>query len=161
MYSEDAKADPSIFQAEKNEVVSRLIASAIMNQVQNELHNNTVNSRQQLSCVPSSGDYIDKIMGSIVFDLKKANKTRYQMIHPEGNFAIGGDKPYRSGSGDAYTVFGMSGGGTPIESIPGKTPDFKDISTKALDLNFKVRGVGCSKNIYCQNEMFDIFKNRS
>lgn len=141
--------DPAQFDILKVELATRLITAAIIDQAQPTIHKQTVSNRAMMSCHPASGRYVDKIMGSIVLDLSAKNE-KFTMVHPEGNFAIGGDKPY---SDDHYTIFSMAKQkGSAILQSSGHQPDYKKIMSKAIDLKFNVRGVGCGKNVYCSIE---------
>lgn len=141
------------YEALKVQLMSQLISAAIIDSSQNDFHKLTANSRANVSCVPAGGRYVDKIMGSIVLDMS-AGTSSYSMIHPEGNFAIGGDAPYRS---NAYAIFNMSGKGRPVLMNSGDEPKVGPVSSKALHLKFNVRGVGCSKNVYCNlDELFNL-----
>lgn len=158
--------DATNFESLKKQIATRLVAAAIVSTAQKDISSMTSTKRASVSCVPAGGRYVDKIMGSIVFDIKGSKKS-HSMIHPEGNFAIGGDAPYRSND---YAVFNMSKGGSPSSQSPGYLPDHQkptvknkpaDLTTRALDLRFNVRGVGCSKNVYCNLDELNLLDDRS
>lgn len=119
------------------------------------------------SCLPSneSGNlnYIRTVGGAYTMPMQKnrtGNKYEFKnpgrMVHPEGNLAMGGDRRYAnmgSTAGDHNAVFNNTGSDARSEFKVGPgTGDITNLDSPGIHLEFNIRSIGCSQNIYCLNE---------
>jgi hypothetical protein len=138
------------FEAARGALADALVRAAIMQRAQEELHARYARIRPTERCFAPGSDYIDKVMGSMMIDVGSTQQTTsVKMKHPEPNFAIGGDAPYRGSSGNAHTIFDMGGSERPLTIERGARVTPPDLQTKSFMLRFNVRGIGCGTNFYC------------
>lgn len=153
LLSPESVPSDSDFKAKKEAVLAQLLAGALVQESQASWEGQHGPLPKQ-RCFSSTGgiDYIDQIMQSAVININNTGEVEYTSIHPEGFFAIGGDKPYRES--DLYTIFGMTKAndsfGLNIQRGTANTIASTYMPSSSR-LNFKVRGIGCSINIYCMN----------
>lgn len=89
------------------------------------------------------------VAGSLILSIDKA-----AVVHPEPFFAIGGDAPYLTPSGNALTVFNNANGDAKFNSsfkVSIGMSSFVTATTGTANATFKIRSIGCSQNVYCYN----------
>lgn len=119
------------------------------------------------ACFPAtagSGEFIKSISSSVGVQIapnpavpgsKILSIDTASVIHPEGNFAIGGDAPYLSPSGNMLAVFNNTNGDPKLDSafkVELGMSSFVTVTTGTANVVFHIRSIGCSQNIYCLNE---------
>ena len=90
------------------------------------------------------------LSGAMVLSIDKA-----PVIHPEGNFAIGGDAPYLTPSGNNLALFNNTNGDPKLDTsfkIELGMNSFITVTTGTANVVFHIRSIGCSQNIYCLND---------
>jgi hypothetical protein len=120
------------------------------------------------ACFPidaGSGEYIKHISSSVGIHVSPDPAASGSLVltidpgsvsHPEGNFAIGGDAPYLDGNGNNRILFNNPPIGDPVLTKAFKVEvgmsDALAITTGTANVQFHIRAIGCSKNIYCYND---------
>lgn len=138
------------------------------NQLKTLITSNNPNfALNQTACFPvgaSSGEFIKSISSSVGIQIapnpavpgsKILSIETSPVIHPEGNFAIGGDAPYLTSSGNMLAVFNNTNGDAKLDSafkVELGMSSFVTVTTGTANVVFHIRSIGCSQNIYCLNE---------
>lgn len=119
------------------------------------------------SCFPltaASGEFIKYVGSSVGIDIdpdpvmsgsKMVSINKQSVAHPEGNFAIGGDAPYLTGTGNSLVMFNNTGGDPKLDSsfkVEVGTATPVALTTGTANVQFHIRSIGCSQNIYCYND---------
>lgn len=89
------------------------------------------------------------VAGSLLLTIDKA-----PVVHPEPFFAIGGDAPYLTPSGNSLAVFNNANGDAKFNSsfkVSLGMSSFVTATTGTANATFKIRSIGCSQNVYCYN----------
>lgn len=130
-----------------------LMKTALMEQAQVQIQNDSSLVKNKISCVPPSGYYINTIMASLGFPYNSTNNYSFSisnpgnMSMPEGNYALGAYAAYRN---DQKAVF-MDDQIKPMVVKGGVTYDV--LTDLGINFNLHVRDVGCGNGImYCKNE---------
>lgn len=140
---------------------------------QNRLKNNitTNNSNFALntaSCFPltaGGGEFIKYVSSSVGINISPdpvvpgsqiVSIAPGAVIHPEGNFAIGGDAPYLTGDGNNRILFNNGAIADPKLDAAFKVElgmsSTVTLTTGTANVQFHIRSIGCSQNIYCLND---------
>lgn len=119
------------------------------------------------SCFPltaGSGEFVKYVGSSVGFDIdpdpvmpgsKVVSINKQSVAHPEGNFAIGGDAPYLTASGNSLAIFNNTNGDPKLDSsfkVEVGTVTPVALTTGMANVQFHIRSIGCSQNIYCYND---------
>lgn len=120
------------------------------------------------SCFPlsaGSGQFIQYVSSSVGIQIAPDPAVAGSMVvsidpgpvsHPEGNFAVGGDAPYLTGDGNARIMFNNGGLGDPKLDTAFKVEvgmsSTVTLTTGTANVQFHIRSIGCSQNIYCLND---------
>ena len=119
------------------------------------------------SCFPTtagSGEFIKSISSSVGIQVAPNPAMPGQLIltidtpsviHPEGNFAIGGDAPYLTPSGNNLILFNNTGGNPKLDAsfkLELGMNSYLTVTTGTANVVFHARSIGCSQNIYCLND---------
>lgn len=119
------------------------------------------------ACFPAtagSGEFIKSISSSVGIQVAPNAAVPGQLIltidtpsviHPEGNFAIGGDAPYLTPSGNNLILFNNTGGDPKLDSafkLELGMNSYVTVTTGTANVVFHARSIGCSQNVYCLND---------
>jgi hypothetical protein len=142
------------FRALRNGMATLLLKAGMIQHAQNSFAAANVALANRDSCVPPTGPYIDRIMGSLTAGASlKTGFVQKFTTHAEGDFAIDSYKRYYGANGDYNAVFGMGGEVEPLFNvIQGKGPDFNSFSTiqgGSVLFNFLIRALGCCGSDPC------------
>lgn len=119
------------------------------------------------SCFPTtagSGQFIKSISSSVGIQITPNTALPGAMVlsidnnpvlHPEGNFAIGGDAPYLLPTGNNLAIFNNTAGDPKLDSafkVELGMNSFITVTTGVANVLFNIRSIGCAQNIYCLND---------
>ncbi|AZZ36676.1 hypothetical protein CIK05_07705 [Bdellovibrio sp. qaytius] len=88
--------------------------------------------------------------GSMILSIDKSS-----VVHPEGNFAIGGYASYAGDAGNKLALFNNTGGDPKLDSsfkVEMGMSSFITVTTGVANVMFHIRSIGCSQNLYCLND---------
>lgn len=148
--AESLPSEAEFIESRQN-MIKQLFKAAVVQRAEQALQAQTAALRPKNRCFDPSQPYVNKVMGSLLIDVGgSASANTLNMIHPEPLFALGGDAPYRTANGNAYTVYAASGAAKPLTIERGIEAASSSLMSRSFLLNFRVRGIGCGQNWYCQ-----------
>lgn len=135
----------------RQKIIERLVKAAFVQNAERAFNTQYASAQQTTRCFNPDRQYVDSVMGSLLIDVGgSAASNTLNMIHPEPYFAIGGDAPYRNATGNQYTIYAASSSARPTTIERGIVAAAPALQNRSFLLNYRVRGVGCGQNWYCQ-----------